>query len=312
MRMVVISGSSHRLIKEEIKKIVEEHNYIKMNINQCGIKSVLEEASYFSFMQEEKFIVASNADFFASKKMSEAEEENMLQYLNHPNENTTLIFTLLEPVDLRKKISKIIKDNYELIVIPNFDKIKIKEEIMNYLGQYKYTCDYETAMYLIDNTYNNLDVLFNELDKIMLYYNNPCKITKDDVLKIVGKEEDSNIFHFINAVIERRIDASLQIYKSLKIYKVEPISLINLLAREYRLMYMVKNYSNQKYDLKKISSLLKLPDWQISKLYNNSLNYREDELLANLYSLGDIDLKIKKGIYDKDIALYPFLMHTCS
>ena len=61
-----------------------------------------------------------------------------------------------------------------------------------------------------------------------------------------------------------------------------------------------------------IMSYLSLADWQINKLYTNSSKYSNKELLDNLVKLCTIDLNIKKGIYDKDISLYGFLMDACS
>ena len=30
--------------------------------------------------------------------------------------------------------------------------------------------DYKTVNYIMDNSFKNLDIMFNELDKVMLYY----------------------------------------------------------------------------------------------------------------------------------------------
>ena len=114
-----------------------------------------------------------------------------------------------------------------------------------------------------------------------------------------------------NAEIEKNLKLSLKILKSLKIYKVEPTVLVSLLAREYRLMYYVKNLYN-KMSMSDIMSYLSLADWQINKFYTNSSKFSNKELLGNLVKLCDIDLNIKKGVYDKDISLYGFLMDACS
>ena len=60
-----------------------------------------------------------------------------------------------------------------------------------------------------------------------------------------------------------------------------------------------------------ICNNLNLADWQVNKLYNNCLHYSENELATNIVNLCNIDLNIKKGIWDKDIALYGFLLDAC-
>ncbi len=76
-------------------------------------------------------------------------------------------------------------------------------------------------------------------------------------------------------------------------------------------MYYVKNLYN-KMSMSDIMSYLSLADWQINKFYTNSSKFSNKELLGNLVKLCDIDLNIKKGVYDKDISLYGFLMDACS
>ncbi len=307
----LISAESYRIIDKEIKKIVRESNYQLFNASKCSIKEIVEEASYFSLDDNKKWLVVSNADFFDKGKISDSDNELLSKYLENPNESTNIIFTTLNGSDSRKKIVKSIKNKGKIINIPKMDKRGINSTLTSYLKNFDYTIDYKTINYIMDNSYGNLDIMFNELDKIMIYYSFPCLIKYNDVVNIVGEEKTNNNFAFVNAVIEKNLKAALKILKSLKIYKVEPTVLVALLAREYRLMYYVKNLYN-KLGMSGVINYLSLADWQINKLYNASSKYSNKELLSNLVKLCDIDLNIKKGNYDKDISLYGFLLDACS
>ena len=307
----LISAESYRIIDKEIKKIVRESNYQLLNASKCSIKEIVEEASYYSLDDNKKWLVVSNADFFDKGKISDSDNELLSKYLENPNESTNIIFTTLNGSDSRKKIVKSIKNKGKIINIPKMDKRGINSTLTSYLKNFDYTIDYKTINYIMDNSYGNLDIMFNELDKIMIYYSFPCLIKYNDVVNIVGEEKTNNNFAFVNAVIEKNLKAALKILKSLKIYKVEPTVLVALLAREYRLMYYVKNLYN-KLGMSGVINYLSLADWQINKLYNASSKYANKELLSNLVKLCDIDLNIKKGNYDKDISLYGFLLDACS
>lgn len=307
----LISAEAYHIIDDNVRKIVKKNNYITFNMKKSSIEDIIIEANYISLDNEDKIIVVSNADYFGSEKITDEEQQKLISYLEKPNEGTTIIFTTQNSIDSRKKIVKVIKENGKLININKFDKREINNYLTSYLREYNYDIDYQTINYIMDNSYNNLDIMINELDKIMLYYSFPCKIKYSDVTKIVGEELDSNNFHFISAVIDKDLKKALKILKDLKVYKVDATSLIILLAREYRLMYYVKNLYNQ-MNLKEMMEYLKLMDWQINKLYNNSLKYTNSECLQNIKNLGLIDTSIKKGIWDKDIALYGFLLDACS
>ena len=312
MNIYLISNESFRLIDKEISKIVKDNAYEIFNLNKSSIKEVLEEASYFSLDNNKKYLVISNADIFGSDKIDDSITDSLINYFNNPNPNTVLIFTTQKPVDSRKKIVKELKSKYKVINAPKMDRKQISEKLTNYVKENDFDIDYQSVNYIVNNCYNNLDIMFNELDKIMLYYNFPCRIKYTDVIAIVGAELDSNNFHFVNAVIDKKLEESLKLLNSLKIYKVDSTILATLLAREYRLMYYVKKMYQKRIDIYEICQNLSLADWQVNKLYNNGLHYSESELLKNLVDLCNIDMNIKKGIWDKDIALYGFLLDACS
>ena len=312
MNIYLISNESYRLINKEIKKIVKNNNFEIFNMNKSSIKEILEEASYFSLDNNQKYLVVTNADVFSADKVNDTTTDSLLNYFNNPNLNTVIIFTTQKPIDSRKKIVKELKSKYKIINTPKMDKKTINSLLTNYVKEQDFDIDWETVNYIINNCYSNIDIMFNELDKIMLYYNFPCRIKYQDVVAIVGTELDNNNFHFVSAVVEKKLDEALKLLNSLKIYKVDSNVLATLLAREYRLMYYVKKMYQNKISLSEICSNLSLADWQVNKLYNNGIHYSESELLKNLVDLCNIDMNIKKGIWDKDIALYGFLLDACS
>ena len=307
----LISAESYRIIEDEIKKIVKNNNYLILNAIKCSIKEIVEEASYVGLGIEEKWLVVSDADFFGTGKISESDNDLLCKYLENPIKSTNIIFTTLNGIDLRKKSVKLIKNKGNIINIPKMDKRALNTTLTNYLKSFDYSIDYQTINYIMDNSYNNLDIMFNELDKIMLYYSFPCKIKLADVIKITGEEKNNNNFDFVNAVVAKNLSSSLKILKNLKVYKVEPTTLVALLAREFRLMYYIKELKD-KMDTSEMMSYLSLADWQINKLYNNSMKYTKNELLKNLLYLCKIDLNIKKGYWDKDTSLYGFILENCS
>ena len=311
MNIYLISNESYRLINKEIKKITKDNKYETFNLNKSSIKEVLEEASYFSLDDNKKYLVVTNADIFGSDKLDDSITDSLIKYFNNPNENTVIIFTTQKPIDSRKKIVKELKSKYKVITTPKMDKKTINSLLTNYVKENDFTIDWETVNYIINNSYNNLDIMFNEIDKIMLYYNFPCRIKYQDVVSIVGTELDNNNFHFVEAVVSKKLDVALKTLNSLKVYKVDATVLTILLAREYRLMYYVKKMYQNKSSLSDICEYLNLADWQVNKLYNNGVHYSEIELLKNLVDLCNIDMNIKKGLWDKDTALYGFLLDAC-
>jgi DNA polymerase-3 subunit delta len=155
---------------------------------------------------------------------------------------------------------------------------------------------------------NNYDLIFNEINKMFLYYNEPQDIKLDDVKNIVSKSLIDNNFKFVEAVIAKNFKKALIILDDLYRTKVDPIALIMLLAREYRLMLSVNILMSNGYHKSTIGKELSLQDWQIDKLMRSNSSYYNDELKEYLKELSNIDFKIKSGAMDKFMGLKTFLL----
>ncbi len=311
MNIYLIAAESYHLIDREIQKIVKNRPFLLLNLNMTTIADVIKEASYYSLDNQDKIIVASNANFFGSGKSNEEEVDLLSKYLANPSPQTTIIFTTQNGIDLRRKITKTIKDKYHLINLPKLNYQETQAEIMRVVKDNDYRITMDSVSYIQNNTMS-LDNIYEELKKIFLYYGDEKDIKYQDVTRIVGSLVDNNNFHFVAAVIAKNLQTSLKILANLKVYKVEPLALIILLAREYRQMYYLKRYQANHRPLNEICKAMNLQDWQVNKLYNNSLNYQESELLANIRALADLDIGIKTGKYDKDVALMSFLITVCN
>ena len=81
-----------------------------------------------------------------------------------------------------------------------------------------------------------------------------------------------------------------------------------MLVREFRLLLYYKIYEEQKYNLKDIGRLLKLQDWQVTKIMKNASFFHQDDLKKYLLQLANLDAKIKSGQEDKNDSLITFLV----
>ena len=159
MNIYLISNESYRLINKEIKKIVKNNNFEIFNMNKSSIKEILEEASYFSLDNNQKYLVVTNADVFSADKVNDTTTDSLLNYFNNPNPNTILIFTTQKPLDSRKKIVKELKSKYKIINTPKMDKKTINSLLTNYVKENDFDIDYQSVNYIVNNCYNNIIIL---------------------------------------------------------------------------------------------------------------------------------------------------------
>ena len=313
MKIVLITGESILLINEKINEIVKDNkNITSFDMNANTIEDVLLEAGYFSMFEEEKFIIVRNANFFGSGKLNEKEADSLLKYFENPNSLSNIIFICSEKIDSRKKITKALKEKYEMITIPTLKYYEIESRVEKYYGKEGYKIDKDTVKYIVANSLNNYDLVMNEVEKIILYYNHPSYIKKSDVENIVSKSMNTNNFLFVDAIIDGDLEKSLALLKDLKTMKVEPTILISLIARDIRIMLNIKKLLEENKREYEILNELKLMDWQLEKYLKKAFPYKIKELEEWLVKLTELDLKIKSGKLEKYDALELFILDICS
>ena len=299
MNLYLISSSSRVLLTEKQDELIQNQNKIIYNAQEQTLEDIINEASYVSMFGEMKYILVKNANYFGTEKLKEQDEKMLLKYMENPYPLTTIIFTTYEPIDERKKVTKMMKEK----------GIDLYNKVADRLIEKKYIAEKETINYLINACLNNYDLICNEIEKIDLYYQKPTKINLETIKNLVSKTIVDNNFKFVDAVIQKDIKKAFQYLEDLTILKIEPLTLINLLAREYRNMLSMKLYEEKKINKKEIQQELKLQTWQYDKTKKNADTYHKDDLKDYLIELEKLDVKIKSGQIDKTIGLKLFILN---
>ena len=307
MNIILISSES-RVLLEEItnKKISKNSNIIKYNMLENTIDDILEEAAYVSLFDEEKEIIVKNADFFGKEKLNEKEAEKIQDYLEHPYEKTTLIFTTYESVDKRKSITKYMIENYEYIEVKVPKNYELIQEAKRKLSNYK--IDEKTIKYIIEACLGNYDLLFNEISKIKDYFKLGEQISLSTAKEIIPSNVDDNIFKFVDATIKKELKDSLAFLNDFLRLKGDVLQLMNMLLREYRLILYYQILSKRQKSINEMMKELKLQEWQLKKVIQEASRYHEDDIKEILLKIGEFDYNIKSGKQDKNLAFQTFLI----
>ena len=299
MNNYIIISNSSRLTDKKIKELIDFNNetiYFDMLFNK--IEEVLEEASYTSLFNDKKNLIVFNADFFCTGKINDKESEMLQSYLNNPNEITTIIFVAKEKPAKKSQCFDILKkENHVFDLIK--EKIDLNTIITNYCKENKFIINKEAITCLKSSLSNNCDLILSELDKLFLYYGKPCEITLDVVKKNCSNVIEENNFKFVDLVIAKKVEESFNYMKELLVMKVEPLSLFNLLVREFRLMLLYKTIDSTSKDFNEFMKSYNLKDWQLEKISRNAYNYKLSELKRIMKLLGEYDIKFKSGKVEK-------------
>ncbi len=305
----IIKSKSYRLLKNKIKELtidIDENNILDFDLAFDNIKDVVEECNKISLFNEKKAIIVYNTNIFNTKYEYKDDLAILENYLNNPNIYTTLIF-IADSVSIRKKCVKIIKDNNNLIEIEELKEEDLESTIKKYLKDNNFNIEYNALKKIISNLNNNIDLILNELDKLLVVKKDNT-ITLDDIDKYTTKLNDENVFDIVEAVIKKNKKKVFSYLDNFILNKEEPAILLSNIAIQYRLIYCTKKLTLNHKDSKEIATLLDVHPYRVKLALENSKLYTLDELKDNILKIGNLDEQIKLGKIDNYIALKMFLI----
>ncbi len=306
MNIYLIQTDSRYLLEHKIEAITKKSKNCLTYVYDKNIKEILEEASYVSLFDETKYVIVKNANFFGKEKLAEKDEQELEKYFLSPYEKTVLIFVTYEEVDKRKKITKLINENYTLITLESPKGYELSNEIKKELSIYKVS---DAAIkYLIEASLNQYDLIENEITKFSLYFQKNDSISLNQMKEIVASNVNENLFKFTDAVITHNMKETFKLLKDFLSVKIDVAQLTNLLLREFRLLLYYKILEKKQYSLNEIAQKLSLRDWQVTKIMRNASNFHIDDLKDHILFFANMDYKIKSGSWDKVMGLYTFLI----
>ena len=308
----VFYGDESFLIDEEIKKIIEKHpnsEVIKYDLEESSLNLLLEDALSLSLFNEHKIIIGSNANFLSAsdtKGKVNQNVEDLLKYIDNPNDTSTIIFTLSTNIDKRKKI---VKQLLSKSIVKECNKLTVDNAVLfakDIFSKANFQVGYSALNKLVHKTGNNLYLLNSECNKLMIYKNEEKKIELDDVDQMVERYDIDNLFALTDAVVKKDINEALSLYQELLKRNEEPIKIIVIIANQFRLIFQVKRLKSKGLSDSEIASELAVHPYRVKLAKETNLS--EKELLKYLTTLADLDEQIKTGKINKDVGLELFLL----
>lgn len=303
----VFLGNEINLLKRRIDGLKRElniNNIIEYDFDDSNIIDILNEANYVDLFNEKKLIIVSN---FSFKKVKDAYEKELLRYIDNMNDNVIILKCIDESLDERKNITKKLREKCKVEEIKKMDYKELHEYITNMFVSNNKKITYNQVKEILNRCEYNDDLAINETEKLLLYKLDEDVITDDDIDKVVSKSSEKEIFTLSDAVMKKNLKQIFNSYNILIRSGIEPVVLIDNLARQFRTLYQVKILCKT-MDEKEISRKLGLNPYVVKKAHENVNNYEEEELINNLYELSNLDIDIKVKGLDKYKVLENFFL----
>lgn len=316
----LVYGNQSPTIKSKIKKIaknnlpfVDDINFVKFDASETPIQEVVDECNYLPLGYEHKVISLENSYFLLKEKgknkiESEQNYDGFIKYLNSPNATTDLIVSVISfSLDEKSEIVKLLKKKATIVEAKDPDEKAYKDYIKRYIVEkLNVTIDNDALNELAIRTAGDVALMKNSADKLALYTN---RITFDDVSLMVQRPLEENVYKIFNYLLAGKNNDALMLYKDLRVSNAEPVTLISMLANQFRLLNEVIYLSRKGFSYSEIGKELGINEIRAKILAGYSYSVGEQKLINILEDLYNLDLNIKSGLVDRFYAFELFLIN---
>lgn len=308
MDSYLIESSDFLSFQNEKDKLIKEKGFSSSLINTYDLEEVeledaLEDLDTYGLLSDKKVIVLTNIENIKYDE-NKKDLDHLIKYINNPNPDNLLIIyshgnNTLKTIKELKKVCKNIEVN-----------ISIKDYIKNTFKDYK--IDFKAINMLEEYCLNDFTKVVSECSKLKNFKMDDKTITCEDIDILVNKklgDPRDLTFAFSRSLAEKNKKDSLEKYRELLEYNIEPLSIIGLLASQIRIIYQVKILEEKAMKDKEIAEVLGEKEFRIKKTRELTRLYSKNELLKLMQDLSNMDYRLKTEDIDGNNLIELFILN---
>ncbi|MEH7334007.1 DNA polymerase III subunit delta [Neobacillus drentensis] len=303
----LINETKQLLLNSVLGEEEKEFNFAAYDLEETPIEIALEDAETFPFLGDRKVIFLHNPVFLTAEKTKEKVDHNLTRfeaYLKEPAPYTIMVISApYEKLDERKKITKELKRNAEIVEAKKLNEFELKNWVKTRAKSSGIEFEQDAIDQLLALSGTNMFMLSSEIEKLALYAAEKKTIDITIVEQLVARSLEQNIFTLVEKVVQRKLDEALRIYFDLLKQNEEPIKILALLAGQFRLIYQVKELSRRGYGQQQIAGYLKTHPFRVKLALGQAASFTDEDLSHLMGLLAEADYQMKTGGMNKSLLI---------
>lgn len=294
-----------RQYRDRLKKamIPEDDTVNYAHYEGKGIRptELIDLAETMPFFAERRLIVVEDSGFFKNAS------PELADYVREMAETACFLFVESE-VDKRGKLYKAVRDKGRVAEFVRQDEKTLLYWVAGSMKQEGKQIKESTARYLIARVGDDMERLKNELEKLYAYTLGRKEITVEDVEAVCTEQITNQIFDMVEAVAAKKQKKALDYYDDLLALKEEPMRILYLLSRQFKILLQVKDMHKRGYGKGEIAKEAGIPPFTVGKYLAQSQNFSEAELRSIMEEAAHTEELVKTGRLNGTMSVELFIV----
>lgn len=264
------------------------------DLKEKKFEEVMEAANTFSMFSQHRFILVQQ-----HKDLNEKQEEELLKYIDAPNETTVMVWKI-KKLDKRKKFSKQVQAKNVLKSFTQPKPFEMAQWIDQIAKEFEITVDRDGKAALIEAIGCNLSQTHSELEKLKLYIHPETKVLKKHVDELVLKTSGDDVFAFTDQVINRDLKKAYPTLAHLMEEGTVPLVLLSMLVRHYRILLKIHDGLGRRMPSAQLGGFAGIPPFLVQRYMDQTKKVNVVKCRAAMKRLQKLDKDFKStGLSNK-------------
>jgi DNA polymerase-3 subunit delta len=317
----VFCGADEALMKESIKRISDkvlyggfaELNYVQFDGVTADMEAVINTCETIPFMSDKKVVVIYRAGFLGEGEDRENNKkfERAAKYLENPASHCVLILYYVFENDREKPSNKIKKLEKKACVV-KFDKLKgaaLERKVKTIFDDKGKNIGKIELKLFCDSLENNMEIIKNEVEKLVSYANDR-EITKEDIMLMLPQKTDNDIFDLVDSLSQKKIERALDILNELIFKGEKETYILYMIERQFNLLLQIKFRLEEGKDKDFIARELKLNPYICEKMIAQSRKFALKGLKKAINSCLDAEEALKSSSVNIKTEMELLILNT--
>jgi len=306
--IMLFHGEETFMLDYYVKKIVEliigegemSMNHDVFDDRKVIFSSIEDSMDTMPFFSENRIIILKNLGLF------EKTGTNLAGFLSEKLDKlqlTTYVIIIEPGVDKRTKLYKTTHKKGYICEFPLLSESELIRYIAKTLNPYGKKIEQKEARYLIQYVGDSLNVLNNEINKLINYLGDDEVVSHEAIEAICQKSVESKIFELVDCMGTKKRARALKLYHDLLSAKEPSNRILFMLTRQFRMVYMCKLLIGEGLDSNDISKKLKFQSFVVRKCLEQGKNFSLTALEEALKTCLECEIDIRTGVFMPDLAV---------